>query len=329
MQAAPPLRIGIIGYDGINAIDLAGPAEAFVAANDSAPGRRYEVVVIGLTTGPFRADSGVVFLPNATFETCGPIDTLLVPGGSGLRVPAITQAVATFLQAQAPLARRVASICTGIYGLAPTGLMNGRKVTTHWRFASEVARRFPALIVERDLIFVRDGKFYTSGGVTAGLDLSLALIEEDCGPKVALKVARELVMYLKRPGGQEQFSEPLRFQTDARERFSELTAWIVAHLQADLSVEALARKANLCPRHFSRSFKERLGQSPAAFVEELRLVEATRRLGDSDDTIDRIAASLGFGSADSFRRSFERRYRVSPTAYRHGFSAKVASSPLS
>ena len=325
MKANPLLRIGILGYEGINAIDLAGPAEAFAAANDCGAPNRYEVVVIGLTGRPFRADSGILLMPSVTFESCGRIDTLLIPGGSGLRVDATTLAVASWLKGRAPLARRVASICTGIYGLAPTGLLDGRKVTTHWRFAEAVARRFPALRVERDSIYVRDGKFYTSGGVTAGIDLALALIEEDCGPKVALGVARELVMYLKRPGGQEQFSEPLRFQTDATERFSDLTAWIMSHLQSDLSVETLARKANLCPRHFSRSFKEHFGQSPAAFVEERRLGEATRRLGESADSIERLSASLGFGSADCFRRSFERRYRVSPTAYRRGFFPKVTS----
>jgi transcriptional regulator GlxA family with amidase domain len=320
MNPPRPRRIGIIGYDGVNAIDLTGPAEAFVSANDcGASGAPYEVVVIGLDRRTFRTDSGVRILAAETLGRARGIDTLVIPGGSGLRREAANRAVSAWVRQRAPSVRRIASVCTGIYGLAATGLLDGRKVTTHWRFAADVAKRFPALRVERDAIFIRDGKFYTSAGVTAGIDLSLALIEEDHGPKVALNVARELVMYLKRPGGQEQFSEPLQFQHQASERFSDLAAWITGHLDGDLSNETLARRVNLCPRHFSRAFKGAFSKSPAAFVEEVRIGEASRRLGSSHDTIDRIARSVGFSNPDTFRRSFERRFRVNPSAYRRRF----------
>jgi len=199
-------------------------------------------------------------------------------------------------------------------------LLNGRRVTTHWRHAHDLARRFPALKVDPKALYLKDGKFYTCAGIAAGIDLSLALIEEDFGPRVALSVARELVVYLKRPGGQEQFSEPLKFQTQASDRFADLAAWIQGHLQEDLSAEALADRACLSPRHFSRRFKDAFDATPAAFVESLRLTEARERLTLPDQTIERIAASVGFKSTDAFRRAFERRYGLKPTTYRKHFS---------
>jgi transcriptional regulator GlxA family with amidase domain len=223
--------------------------------------------------------------------------------------------------------RRIASVCTGIYGLAATGLLAGRKVTTHWHHAHNVARRFPDLKVNDNAIFIKDGQFYTSGGATAGIDLALSLIEEDYGQQVSLGVARELVVYLKRSGGQEQYSEPLQFQTESVSRFSELATWIHSHLNNDLSVETLAGRACLCPRHFSRRFKTEVGTSPADFVERLRLDEARRRLSAGDNSIENVGMSVGFKSVDAFRRAFERRLGVSPGDYRRRFSsaAKVLS----
>jgi transcriptional regulator GlxA family with amidase domain len=222
--------------------------------------------------------------------------------------------------------RRVASICTGIYGLAPTGLLDGRRVTTHWRFARDAAERFPALKMNPDPLFIKDGKFYTSAGVTAGIDLALALIEEDWGRRMALKVARELVVYLKRPGGQEQFSEPLQFQTQAADRFNEIATWIAGNLQQDLSVETLASKAALCPRHFRRRFKTTFGENPATYVEGLRLGEVRRRLTTTGQTVEAIATSVGFNDADSMRRVFRRRFGVAPADYRARF--RSSKTPL-
>ena len=222
--------------------------------------------------------------------------------------------------------RRIASVCTGIYALAPTGLLDGRKVTTHWRFASDVARRFPRLNVDHDALFLKDGPFYTAGGITASVDLALALIEEDYGPRVALAVARDLVVFLKRSGGQKQYSEPLEFQIHSTDRFAELATWMVEHLRSDLSLDALARRVCLSPRHFARRFKDTFGGTPAKFVENLRLDEARRRLTEGTQTIENVAASVGFSSDDAFRRSFQRRFGVRPSSYRSRFDARTKLS---
>jgi transcriptional regulator GlxA family with amidase domain len=324
-----PKRIGFIGFDGIVGIDLAGPAEAFAAAEVREGGQPkpcYEVVTIGLSNRPFVAESGVIFTPHKTLKTAPALDTLIIPGGKGLRQPLINRMVSRFVKARSSRTRRVASICTGIYGLASTGLLSGRKVTTHWRHAPDVARRFPDLQVQDNAIFLKDGPFYTSAGATAGIDLSLALIEEDYGARVALAVARELVVYLKRSGGQEQYSEPLQFQTQSVSRLSELTTWILSHLNENLSVEALATKACLCPRHFARRFKEEFGTTPGDFVERLRLDEARRRLSIGNSSVKNVGTSVGFKSADVFRRAFERRLGVSPSNYCERF-ATIAKAP--
>jgi transcriptional regulator GlxA family with amidase domain len=218
-------------------------------------------------------------------------------------------------------------VCTGIYGLAPSGLLDGRRATTHWRFAADVARRYPALRMEPDALFLRDGSFYTSAGVTAGIDLALALIEEDLGPKAAVRVAREMVVYFRRAGGQEQYSEPLRFQAQATDRFSELAAWMIGHLRHDLSIEALARRANLSPRHFHRLFTQSIGQSPATLVEHLRLDEARRHLTRSGVTVAQAAEAAGFRSADSMRRAFKRRFGLMPSSYAAHFHPRRSDTP--
>ncbi len=317
-------RIGLIGFDGVQALDLVGPSDAFSSARlpgpDGRPSGAYEVVILGLTPKCFTAESGVVFRPACSLADAPALDTVIIPGGRGLRVHRDTAgAIAAWVKERAPKVRRIASICTGLFGLAPTGLLDGHGVTTHWKFSSEAARQFPRLKVETDALYIKSGKFYTSAGITAGIDLALALIEEDLGPAVALAVARELVVYLKRPGGQEQFSEPLRFQTQSADRLADLAAWIGGHLRQDLSVEALAERAYLCPRHFTRRFKKAFGVTPADFVERMRLDEARRRLSSRQDTIESVADSVGFHSADAFRRAFERRFGVNPGAYRQRF----------
>lgn len=322
-------RIGFVGFDGVVAVDLAGPADAFAVANEaeSDPKPSYDVLIIASSSQPFVSESGLIFKPQRTFKTAPSLDTLIIPGGSGLRKPAINRSVSAFVKARAGCTRRIASICTGIYGLAETGLLAGRKVTTHWHHAHNVSRRFPDLKVNDNAIFIKDGPFYTSAGATAGIDLALSLIEEDYGQQVSLMVARQLVVYLKRSGGQEQYSEPLQFQAESVSRFSELTTWIHTHLNEDLSVDALAGKACLCPRHFSRRFKAEFGTSPADFVDRLRLDEARRRLSNGDNSVENVGISVGFKSADTFRRAFERRLGVSPSDYRRRFSsaAKVLS----
>src|SRR5215471_4656795 len=323
-----PLRIGFLGFEGVMALDLVGPFDAFTSAfveENGKDARCYEPIIIGLTSAAFVAESGVIFKPHKSLKNAPPLDTLIIPGGKGLRVPETQRTVAEWVSKRAAKIRRIATVCTGTYGLAATGLLNGRRVTTHWRHASQLAKRFPELKVDPNALYLKDGKFYTCAGITSGIDLSLALIEEDFGPRVALSVARELVVYLKRPGGQEQFSEPLKFQTRASDRFADLAAWIQGHLQQNLSAEALADRAYLSPRHFSRRFKDVFGSTPGAFVENLRLTEARERLTLPDQTIESVALSVGFKSADAFRRAFERRYGLKPTTYRRHFSFRKTS----
>ena len=322
-----PKRIGLIGFDGAGTIEMAGAAAAFACAQvqegDRSPRRCYEVIVIGVSNKPFTAMSGLIFQPHKTFKNAPPMDTLIIPGGLALLEPHIGKPIAAFVKARANSTRRIVSLCSGIYALAMTGLLAGRRVATCWRYAQDVARRFPELEVDDKAIFLKDGTFYTSAGATAGIDLALSLIEEDYGPRVALAVARELVVYLKRPGGQEQYSEPLQFQAESVSRLSDIATWIVSHLSEDLSVEVLAAKACLCPRHFSRRFKAEFGHSPADFVEKLRLDEARRRLSAGDNSIENVGLSVGFKSADAFRRAFERRLELNPRDYRRRFSTAV------
>jgi transcriptional regulator GlxA family with amidase domain len=326
-----PRRVGLLGFDGVMALDLVGPIDAFasalVAGKDGRPQPCYEIVILGRTRQPFVSESGIVFKPHATLRRVPALDTLIVPGGPGLRRPQTQAWVAEWIKANATAIRRVVSVCTGVYGLAPTGLLDGRRVTTHWHHAQHFAAQFPRLRVDANALYIKDGPFYTCAGVTAGIDLSLALIEEDHGPSVALAVARELVVYLKRAGGQEQYSEPLRFQTRATDPLIDLVAWVQGHLTGDLSVEALAGRAHLCPRQFTRRFKDAFGTTPAAFVEALRLDEARRRLGQANLGIETVGHSVGFHSGDAFRRAFERRFGVNPTSYRQRFHGPRQPTP--
>ena len=324
MGTSAARRVGVLGYDGVTALDLIGPIEAFanVAVAPELSGiAAYEIVVIGVTGRRFTAESGVEFRAHTTLLRAPKLDTLILPGGSGLRAPRVERIVSAWITERARDVRRIASVCTGIYGLAATGLLDGRRTTTHWRFAADVARRFPRLRVDPNALYVKDGKFYTSAGITAGIDLALALIEEDHGPSAALRVARELVLHRKRAGGQEQYSEPLRFQTQVPDRLADAIAWISDHLRADLSVEALASRANLCPRHFSRVFKEATGLAPGEFVANARLDEARRRFSAGTAGVDVVAGSVGYAVPDTFRRAFARRFGVSPGEYRSRFRA--------
>jgi transcriptional regulator GlxA family with amidase domain len=315
------LRIAILGYDGVQTLDLAGPLDAFASAEVLRPGA-YATMVTSLDGLPFRSEAGLSVSPECALSESGPIDTLILPGGEGLRRPGVAKRVADALRREAPSLRRIVSVCTGLSGLA-----DGRRATTHWKFAADVAARFPAIRLEPDAIFIKDGPIYTSAGISAAVDLALALIEEDHGPGLALAVARDLVVYLKRSGGQRQYSEPLRFQARAGDRFAELAAWMVAHLDGDLTVEALAARVCLSPRQFSRRFRDVFGTTPAERVDALRLDAARDHLAASDASVQRIAAALGFRSDDVFRRAFGRRFGLSPTDYRRRFSSAHVHLP--
>jgi transcriptional regulator GlxA family with amidase domain len=221
----------------------------------------------------------------------------------------------------APNVRRIGSVCSGAFILAEAGLLDGRRATTHWGWCKELAQRYPRVKVDPDPIFVRDGSIYTSAGVTAGMDLALALVEEDHGRELALRVARQLVLFLRRPGGQSQFSAQLAVQAADREPLRELQAWIADHLNQDLSVEALADRVAMSPRNFARVFSREVGVTPARFVEQARVEAARRRLEESAHGVDAIASQCGFGTAESMRRAFLRRLHVPPSAYRHRFAS--------
>ncbi len=321
-------RIGLVVFDGITALDLIGPADAFGCAQQGPEGARtpaYELVVLGVTRQSCVAESGVRLTPDCRLDKAPPLDTLVIPGGSGLREPGINQKVTSFVKQRASRVRRIAAVCTGIYGLAPTGLLDGRRVTTHWAFAQDVATKFPKLRMAHDELFIKDGRFYTAAGVTSGIDLTLALIEEDLGPARALAVARELVVYLKRQGGQTQFSAPLQFQVAARERLNDLASLVTAELERDLSVPALAKKLGLSSRQLSRRCQQELGESPAALVQRLRLDESRRRLLEPAATVELVGSSVGFRSADAFRRAFEQRFGINPSSYRERFGPSRAA----
>jgi transcriptional regulator GlxA family with amidase domain len=322
-----PKHIVIVGYDDITSLDLSGPLEAFSSAvhEDSKgnPQPCYKVTIAALGAKTFRSESGLRMAGACLLSSLRHLDTLIVPGGRGMRISPSGIRLAKWIGQRAGTIRRIASVCTGIYGVAPTGLLNGRRVTTHWRYAADLAARFPELKVNADALYIRDGKFYTTAGITAGIDLSLALIEEDFGPQVALTVARELVVYMKRPGGQDQFSEPLKFQLASTTRFGDLAAWILGNLDRNLSVEVLAERVNLSPRQFSRRFRTEFNDSPAAFVQHLRLDEARKRLSASSCTIESVANSTGFRDPDAFRRAFIQRFGIPPQQYRTRFLANA------
>jgi|HubBroStandDraft_1064217.scaffolds.fasta_scaffold00101_28 transcriptional regulator GlxA family with amidase domain len=320
------IRIVLLGYDGFQTLDLSGPLDVFDAANSLQPGA-YETLTASLDGAPFASEAGLRIAPDCALADAGAIDTLILPGGAGLRRPGAAAPIAAALVALAPRVRRMVSVCTGIYGLAATGLLDGKRATTHWRFARDVAARFPAIRLDPDAIFVKDGALYSSAGITAAIDLALALVEEDCGPELALAAARDLVVYLKRPGGQRQYSEPLRFQARATNRFADLSHWIAANLDSDLSVETLAGRARLGPRQFSRRFKDVFGQTPGQQIEALRLDRARELLVGSGAGVTAIAGTVGFRSDDVFRRTFHRHFGLSPTEYRRRFASSLSTPP--
>lgn len=316
----PPRRVVVLAPDQVQPLDAIGPVEVFHTAGlvrGGAPAYAIEVVAPG--GGVVTTRSGLRLLADPLPEPQG-IDTLLVAGGEGTRAAARDEELLRWVAAVSAAARRTTSVCTGSFVLAAAGLLDGRRATTHWMWCDLLRRSFPAVTVEDDPIYVRDGSLWTSAGVTAGMDLALALVEDDLGPEVALEVARRLVVFIKRPGGQAQFSAGLAAQAARRDPLRELQAWVVDHLDADLSVPALARRACLSERQFARAFKAETGLTPAAYVEALR-VERARLLLHDGATVEAAARATGFRSAEVLRRAFHRRIGVAPSAYRERFAA--------
>jgi transcriptional regulator GlxA family with amidase domain len=313
--------IAIIVPPNAQSLDISGPLDAFLEANRQAPGTcNYDVRLLSI--GPDRAVTAgamSILTHGSILEDEQPIDTLLVAGTPDYARAYTDSPLHAWLRRHAPRSRRHGSVCTGAFFLGAAGLLDGFSVTTHWQHAGELAERFPAAKVVSDQIFVEDGPLWTSAGVTAGIDLALKLIEDDHGRDVALAVARRLVVFLKRPGGQSQFSAHLAAQVATEGRIQTIQHWILDHLPLDLTVKTLAARAAMSVRNFTRVFQEEAGMTPGDFVEMARVDSARRLLEDTDKPLQRVASSCGFANPDVMRRAFLRRIGTGPSEYRERF----------
>ncbi|WP_158904889.1 GlxA family transcriptional regulator [Burkholderia sp. L27(2015)] len=332
---APIRRIDVLAFSDVQLLDVAGPLQVFATVNDIARTRGLPAPYLPRVVAPggasVVASAGLGLLTHPLPTAQEPSDTLIVAGGYGVHAMSRDAHLVAWLREHAARSRRVASVCTGAFLLAAAGLLDERRAVTHWTRCAELAQRYPAVRVEADPIFIRDGTVWTSAGVTAGIDLALALVEEDVGRALALEVARHLVVFLKRPGGQAQFSAALSMQTamqtstqsgmqSAADRFADLHAWIANNPSADLSVPALAERVGMSERSFVRHYRGATGSTPARAIEQLRVEAARRALGDTAQPVKRIAARCGFGSEETMRRSFLRVVGVTPQAYRERFA---------
>ncbi|WP_433465097.1 GlxA family transcriptional regulator [Spirillospora sp. CA-128828] len=308
------MRVAFVIYDGFQILDLTGPHEVFQHTG------RYECLVVGPQAGPVTASGGL-----SVHARFGPdlapagIDTLVVAGGIGVREARGDAALVGWVAEVARTARRVASVCSGALLLAEAGVLAGRRVTTHWRRAEQLRTEYPGLVVDCDPIFIRDGHVWTSAGVTAGMDLALALVEDDHGREVAHEVARELVMFLRRPGSQSQFSVPLWSAQPATDPIRAAVSSVQADPGARHTIADLAKRSGLSERHLQRRFTAELGVPPAAYVERVRVEAARRALAEGDEPVETLARRLGFGRGETLRRAFHRQVGVAPSDYRDRF----------
>jgi transcriptional regulator GlxA family with amidase domain len=313
-----------LGFPGMQTLDLVGPLEVFASASLvlGADGRDgYQTVVVSVDGEPVTTSSGLAIATTELPDPQRPVDTLLLPGGTGVHDARADSRVVDWIRAAAAQSRRVASVCTGAFLAAQAGLLDDSVATTHWGSADRLAREFPSIVVDPDPIFVRSSaKVWTAAGVTAGIDLALALVEDDHGTEVAQTVARWLVLYLRRPGGQTQFAAPVWMSRAKRQPIRVVQEAIEAEPGGVHSIAELARRIDMSPRHFTRVFTTEVGESPGAYVERVRTEAARRQLEQTDDTVATIAARCGFGSAESMRRNFVRRIGISPDQYRKTFA---------
>jgi transcriptional regulator GlxA family with amidase domain len=330
MPPAKPHRMVLLAYEQMNLLDLCGPLQTLCTANrnrNTGQPALYETIVASVDGGLVITGSGlpVMTVALAVLQDLT-IDTLIAPGGcSGDEHYAPPQLIAWIAQ-RASTIRRLCSVCTGAFLLAAAGQLDGRRVATHWDWVSRLKDRHPEIRIDADKIFIQDGSIWTSAGVTAGIDLTLALIEADFGHAIAIKTARQLVMFIKRSGGQSQFSVPLAAQSQASGKFVDLHAWIAAHLGEDLRIEKLAAQANMAPRTFARVYAEMLGRTPAKAVEAMRLEAACRALEETDLPLKSIAAKTGYTEEQNLRRVFQRLLGGSPNQYRQRFSEHGTAS---
>ncbi|MFZ4285165.1 GlxA family transcriptional regulator [Variovorax sp. HJSM1_2] len=316
------MRIAILAFPRFQLLDVAGPADVFAeASRQLVQPRAYQVQLISTGAAMLKSSSGMCMAVDATVATQrGRIDTLLVAGSPCIDDMAGDADLQRWLQRQVRSVRRYGSVCTGAFVLGAHGLLDGKRVATHWNSTARLAASYPRASVEADAIYVRDDKLFTSAGVTAGMDLALAMVEDDHGRELALQVARQLVMFLKRPGGQSQFSAHLAAQTSERSAVREVQDHVLTHLKEDLSVPALALRAGMSERSFARIFRSEAGTTPAEFVENARIDAARRMAEESDVPAKRLADAVGYASVDGFRRAFSRRLGVSLQEYRRRFA---------
>ena len=321
--------VAVLAFENVQLLDVAGPVQTFASANElvrDAGGAPFRIVVASRRGGVVRTSAGLPLLTMPIGRAFGEadIDTLMLPGGPGVHEVLKDHWITNWVRNKFSSSRRIASVCTGAFLLAETGLLKGRRATTHWKSCSRFQERYPDVHVERDPIYLRDGRIWTSAGVTAGIDLSLALIEEDLGRQVAMQVARHLVVFLNRPGGQSQFSAPLEAQAQAAvgnapNHFAPLHGWIAEHVADDLRVERLAEQAGMSARTFARIYAAKMGITPARMVEKIRVEAVRRNLEETDLPIKRIAALCGFGQEERLRRAFARQVGTTPADYRRRF----------
>jgi transcriptional regulator GlxA family with amidase domain len=314
----------IVLFDGVQSLDVTGPLEVFAAARDHHGRAAYQIRTGSLGGTQVVTTSGLTIIPGGDLRDdrqAGPPDLLIVPGGAGARRR--DPDLVAWLRAHAPQPERVASVCTGAFLLAEAGLLDGRRVTTHWSRCAALRDAYPAIDVDPDPIFIKDGRIATSAGVTAGIDLALALVEDDLGRDAALDVARGLVVFLRRPGNQAQFSAQLSAQVAGRASLRDVQQWIAEHPAGDLSVEALAQQASLSPRHFARAFAAEVGLPPGRYVERTRLEAARRHLEDTAEGIEQTARACGYRTTEAMRRAFIEALGVSPAEYRRRFRPAI------
>ncbi len=316
----------MLGYPDAQVLDITGPMEIFKGANDVvarhelAKAPAYRLTLATMDGGLFATTSGIRLAADCPIAALnGPIDTLLISGGDGVREAMRDKALIQFIQRASKKARRVASVCSGAFLLAQAGLLDGRRAASHWRGCDLLAKYFPKVNVDRDALYVRDGKFSSSAGVTAGMDLSLALVAEDCGRRVALEVAKDKVLFMIRSGGQSQFSTHLMAESAGNDRMRDVMTWALDNLHLELTVEILASHAAMSPRNFARTFRAETGATPAHFIECARIDAARRKLEDSAAPVDAVAMNCGFGNSERMRRAFHRHIGLAPHAYRERF----------